>query len=73
MKPGKGHSVFTLNSGARLLSLLLLIDGYNVLAPVAAPNRDPRWSLVAERANESSSQVGGSSDGLAEGKYMHCL
>ncbi|MDA8968252.1 NYN domain-containing protein [bacterium] len=52
MKPGKGHSVFTLNSGARLLSLLLLIDGYNVLAPVAAPNRDPdgRW-LQRERMN----------------------
>jgi len=34
------------------LSLLLLIDGYNVLAPVAAPNRDPdgRW-LQRERMN----------------------
>ena len=32
------------------MSLLLLIDGYNVLAPVAAPNRDPdgRW-LQRER------------------------
>ena len=34
------------------MSLLLLIDGYNVLAPVAAPNRDPdgRW-LQRERMN----------------------
>ena len=38
--------------GVGLLSLLLLIDGYNVLAPVAEPNRDPdgRW-LQRERMN----------------------
>lgn len=42
--------VFSHVSGDWQLPLLLLIDGYNVLAPVAPPNRDPdgRW-LQRER------------------------
>lgn len=50
MSLGNPSGVIALTSGGWFVSLLLLIDGYNVLAPVAAPGRDPdgKW-LQRER------------------------